>query len=124
MDKAWKRFERAVAKRTGGKRIPVTGEKDGIDVDAGPFVYQAKLRTRLPSYLRDWLRGITEAGERTGATGVVIWKEPGARVDDSVVVLRLRDWEDLHGPPDKEKPTLARTDQGGGHQRGLLTHRR
>ena len=51
----------------------------------------------MPDYLRDWLRGITEAGERKGAVGVLVWKEPGARIDDAVVVLRLRDWQDLHG---------------------------
>ena len=36
-------------------------------MDAGPFVYQAKLRRGLPSYLREWLRGITAAGERKNA---------------------------------------------------------
>ena len=66
-------------------------------MDAGAFVYQTKLRRGMPDYLRDWLRGITEAGERKGAVGVVVWKEPGARIDDAVVVLRLRDWQDLHG---------------------------
>ena len=82
----------------GGKRIPVTGERDGADVDAGPFVYQAKLRRGLPSYLREWLRGIVAAGERSGgATGVVVWKAPNARDDDAVVVLRLKDWQALHG---------------------------
>ena len=97
MDKAWKAFERRVAERVGGKRIPVTGERDGADVIAGPFVYQAKLRRGLPSYLREWLRGIVAAGERCGATGVVIWKQPHTRDDEAVVVLRLRDWQDLHG---------------------------
>ena len=96
-DKSWKAFERRIAKRVGGKRIPATGERDGADVVAGPFCYQAKLRRGLPSYLRDWLRGIVAAGERSGTTGVVIWKSPGARDDDAVVLLRLRDWEDLHG---------------------------
>ena len=97
MDRAWKAFERRVAKRVGGKRIPVTGERDGADVDAGPFVYQCKLRRGLPSYLRDWLRGIVEAGDRCGSTGVVVWKAPGARDDDAVVLLRLADWADWHG---------------------------
>ena len=81
----------------GGKRLACTGEKDGIDVDAGPFVYQAKLRRGLPSYLSEWLRGIVSAGERKGSIGVVVWKAPRARDDDALVVLRLRDWEDLHG---------------------------
>ena len=94
-DLSWKAFERRVAKRVGGKRIPVTGERDGADVVAGPFVYQAKLRRGMPSYLREWLRGITAAGERSGTTGVVVWKAPGARDDDAVVVLRLKDWQAL-----------------------------
>ena len=98
MDRAWKAFERRIAKRVGGRRIPVTGERDGADVIAdGAFCYQAKLRRGLPSYLREWLRGITEAGERSGTTGVVIWKQPHARDDDAVVVLRLKDWQAWHG---------------------------
>ena len=72
-DKSWKAFERRLAKRVGGRRIPVTGERDGADVVAGPFVYQAKLRKGVPEYLREWLRSIVAPGERTGATGVVVW---------------------------------------------------
>ena len=52
-DKSWKAFERRLAKRVGGRRIPVTGERDGADVVAGPFVYQAKLRKGVPEYLRE-----------------------------------------------------------------------
>ena len=97
-DTSWKAFERRVAKRVGGRRIPVTGERDGADVIGGPFVYQAKLRRGMPSYLRTWLQGITDAGERSGgATGVVVWKAPGGRDDDAVVLLRLKDWQDWHG---------------------------
>ncbi len=97
--KAWKAFERRLATRLGGRRIPVTGERDGADIVAGPFVYQAKLRQRMPSYLRDWLRGIVGTVERqaTPATGVVVWKAPNARADDAVVALRLKDWEALLG---------------------------
>ena len=97
MDKAWKAFERRIAKRVGGRRIPVTGEREGADVIAGPFVYQAKLRRGLPSYLRDWLKGIVAAGERSGTTGVVVWKGPHTNDDDAVVLLRLKDWQDWHG---------------------------
>ena len=32
MDKSWKKSERRVAKRMGGRRIPVTGERAGVDV--------------------------------------------------------------------------------------------
>ena len=113
-DKSWKAFERRLAKRVGGRRIPSTGEKEGVDVDAGPFVYQAKLRRGMPSYLKDWLRGIVAAGERKGgSTGVVVWKAPNARDDDAVVVLRLRDWQDWHGVGDTESEKPAGTESDG-----------
>ena len=106
-DRSWKAFERRLARRVGGRRIPVTGERAGADVIAdGAFCYQAKLRRGMPSYLRDWLRGIVAAGERSGTTGVVVWKAPRALDDEAVVVLRLLDWQKLHGP-DKEKPALV-----------------
>ena len=107
-DKSWKAFERRLAHRMGGKRIPVTGERDGADVVAGPFVYQAKLRRGLPSYLRDWLRGIVAAAERSGATGVVVWKQPNARDDDAVVVLRLKDWQEWHGCDTEDTQQIKR----------------
>ena len=112
-DRSWKAFERRIAKRVGGRRIPVTGlGRADADVVAGPFVYQAKLRRGVPSYLRDWLRGIVAAGERTGATGVVVWKQPHTRDDEAVVILRLRDWQDWHGCEtlQNEKPAGSESD--------------
>ena len=104
-DKSWKAFERRLAHRVGGRRVPVTGiERAGADVDAGPFVYQAKLRRGLPSYLREWLRGITAAGERKNATGVVVWKAPREKDDDAIVILRLADWQKLCGSQKNETP--------------------
>ena len=96
-DKSWKAYERRTARRLGGKRIANTGARAGSDIDAGPFQYQCKLRKGMPDYLRVWLSGIVEAGARKGSIGVVIWKQPGARDDDAAVLLRLRDWQDLHG---------------------------
>ena len=98
-DKAWKAYERRLAKRHGGRRIPVTGERAGADVVAGPFVIQAKLGRRMPVYLRDWLDGIRAAGRKQDKVGVVIWKPKAARDDGAVVLLALRDWIDLHGQP-------------------------
>ena len=116
-DRSWKAFERRIAERVGGKRIPVTGERDGADVVADSFVYQAKLRRGLPSYLRDWLRGIVSAGERKNSIGVVIWKAPHKPDDDAVVILRLADWQALHGPqktkrPAQSKPSVSRIGPG------------
>ena len=98
----WKATERRIAAKLGGVRIPVTGDRAGADVDAGPFVYQVKSRRGLPSYLHDWLSGIREAARKRGpaTTGVVVWREPGAGRDDddaAIVVLSFRDWRALHG---------------------------
>ena len=102
MDKSWKRFERAIAKRVGGQRLPCDGGKDGVDVAAGLFRYQCTLGRRFPTYLRTWLDGITETAERKGAVGVLVWKERGALLDDSVIVLRLKDWQAIVRPDHRE----------------------
>lgn len=97
-DKGWKAAERRIARKLGGRRIPVTGEREGIDVDAGPFVYQLKVRRGMPKYLSDWLEGIRrQAGNGEARTGVVIWKSPRAHDDGAVVLLSLADWIALHG---------------------------
>ena len=112
-DKSWKAFERRIAQRVGGRRIPVTGERDGADVvGGGPFVYQAKLRKGVPSYLRELgYRGIVEGGGalRRRYRCFRCGKQPNARDDDAVVVLRLRDWASLAWDvrPYKEKSPLA-----------------
>ena len=99
-DRSWKKFERRLAQRVGGRRIPVTGiERGSADVIVdNAFSSQCKLRRGMPSYLRDWLRGIVAAGERANAVGVVVWKAPREKDDDAIVVLRLKDWQKLHGP--------------------------
>ena len=114
MDKAWKRFERAIAKAVGGRRIPVTGlDRAGSDVDGGPFQFQCKLGRRMPSYLREWIDGIAATAKARDATGIVVWKQPGERVNDSVVILRLAGWLDWHGPATLHKEKPAGYQSGG-----------
>jgi len=57
----------------------------------------------MPSYLRSWLDGICGAAAAANRIGIVIWTEPGRRDESAVVVLRLRDWIDLHGDPQTER---------------------
>ena len=87
----------------------MTGERDGADVVSEKFVYQAKLRRGLPSYLREWLRGIVSAGERANAVGIVVWKAPHKPDDDAVVILRLKDWQELCGPEKPKRPTADKS---------------
>ena len=96
-DKGWKQFERRCAKAVGTTRIPVTGERDGADAMDGMFAYQFKLGRRFPAYLDEWLRGIVASGGRHGRVGVVVWKPKGVRDENAVVVMRFKDFRDLHG---------------------------
>ena len=105
-DKSWKSFERRIAKLTGGRRIPNTEERNGADVISDAFVYQCKLRRGQPSYLKKWLNGIVSAGKRVNAIGCVVWKAPHKPDDEAVVILRLKDWQELHGPEKTKRPTI------------------
>ncbi len=95
---AWKDAERRVAKLLGGRRIPVTGiDRADRDVEAGMFYYQVKHRRCLPQWLWDWLGGIQANAQPAGKVGVLILSKPRQRAAESLVVLSLKDWQDLHG---------------------------
>jgi len=111
-DRAWKASVSGLAGQLGTQRIPVTGERAGADFRDGMFAYQAKLGRRCPAYLREWLAGIVAAGDRRRLVGVVIWKPKGTRDREALVVVRFRDWCDLHvGTPGRrsasDKPLTA-----------------
>jgi len=96
-DKTWKAFERRMARDVGTERIPVTGERHGADCYNDMFCFQFKLRRTLPSWLFDWLSGIVASSARTNRIGVLVLKKPHQQDNDALVVLRWRDWVDLHG---------------------------
>lgn len=105
----WKAFERDVAQRLGGRRIPVTGiDRHGADVVTPMFDVQVKLRNTVPDYLLEWLDGIRATARASNKIGIVVWRRPRARSDDALVILRLKDWEDLHGRlPDDQQGLLS-----------------
>ncbi len=98
----WKKFERRIAARLGGKRIPVTGERAGADFETPLLCGQTKLGRNMPAYLDEWLVGIRQAAAKKGKLGLVIWKPRGRRDDKAVVVMSLRDFEELHGRVGRE----------------------
>lgn len=100
----WKAFERRCAKRLGGQRRPVTGlDRGDGDVFTAMFEIQNKLRAGQPEYLTRWLAEICRTAAARGRIGVVVWKEPGRGKDDgdALVVMRFRDFVDLHGTVDE-----------------------
>lgn len=96
-DRGWKQFERRIARDFGTQRIPVTGERHGADARTPMFSIQCKLRRSLPSWLFDWLDGITGTAAREERIGVLVLKAPRMRDEDAIVCLRLKDFRDLHG---------------------------
>ena len=107
-EKSWKRFERTVAERVGGRRVPCTGvDRAAADVIAPAFSYQCKLRKNVPDYLTRWLAGITATAAQSGTTGVVVWRAPGTLNDDALVILKLSDWVDWHGNEQAVQKHLA-----------------
>lgn len=96
-DKSWKAFERRQCRDMGTERIPVTGDRDGADGATAMFCFQFKLRRTLPVWLWEWLDGIVAHAELRGKVGVLVLKRPRQRDADALVVLRWKDWLDLHG---------------------------
>jgi hypothetical protein len=111
-DRGWKQFERRLARQLGTQRLPVTGERAVADFRDGMFAYQAKLGRRCPVYLREWLAGIVAAGDRRGLVGVVVWKPKGTRDRDALVVVRFREWCELHVGSRRSAPGRPLTASG------------
>jgi len=85
-----------MARDAGTERIPVTGERAGADAANARFCFQFKLRRVLPLWLWAWLGGIVGSAEVAGKIGVLVVKRPGERDDESVVLMRWKDWLTIH----------------------------
>lgn len=96
-EKAWKAFEKRMARDVGTERIPVTGERNGADCANNLFCFQFKLRKAMPGWLWEWLAGIRSNAEASGKIGVLVLKKPRQQDRDALVVLSWGDWQDLHG---------------------------
>lgn len=94
-DTAWKAYERRVAALLGGKRIPVTGEREGADVESVLALGQCKKRKRMPEYLFSWLDGIRRRAKDKGKLGIVVMQRPGRLDLESVVIMRFDDFLDI-----------------------------
>jgi hypothetical protein len=98
-ERGWKKAERMIAKDCGGKRIPVTGERQGADVGHEVFSFQLKVRKALPDWLFGYLGGICRRAKENGTIGVLILNRPRRPRKDALVIVRWGDWCDLVGTP-------------------------
>ena len=89
-DKAWKRFERRVASKVGGKRIPINGRKR-LDISHPYLDIECKYRKTLPAWLFD--KAWSQANEGTGIPTIVVSKHNSEKMfaivdlDDLVKLL-------------------------------------
>jgi hypothetical protein len=94
-NEAWKRTERAVAKRLGGKRVGNTGRATA-DVLTLWLAIEVKSKRKLPAWLSAAL-GQARAAAGDTRLGVVVLHQHGERHSDDIVLMRLADFEDWFG---------------------------
>tara|TARA_Y100000310_G_scaffold329810_1_gene400333 strand:+ start:60 stop:362 length:303 start_codon:yes stop_codon:yes gene_type:complete len=89
VDKSWKRFERRVAAKSGGRRVPVADQETHLDVAHPVFGIECKYRASLPKYLKDYFAQAKE-GCKEGQIPVVAMGEKY-----SSTVYALLNFDDL-----------------------------
>ncbi len=95
-DRAWKQQERVVAKDFGTHRLPNTGEHR-LDISAGPWAIEHKLRKRLPVLLWKAMQQ-AQGGAQDGQTPIVVLTEASrGRKAQRLVVMRYEDFMQWHG---------------------------
>lgn len=94
MTARWKAVERAIAERLGGRRVPVSGRQEaGVDIAHDWLAIEVKHTKRIPVFVVRAL-GQAKAGAKEGQLPIAVLHPPGSRIEDSVVCLRLADFEE------------------------------
>jgi len=88
VDKNWKRFERRVAQRTGGERIPVSDRRTPLDVKHPYLGIECKYRRKLSKFLTDAMAQAIE-GSEGGLIPTVVLGEFNS--PDMMALVRLQD---------------------------------
>jgi len=99
-DRPWKRTERLVATRLGGRRVPITGRQRGDVPDvAHPWLsIECKHRQALPEWLKTAMQQ-ARAAARDGQLPVAVLHEAGERHGRDIVCMSLADFEAWFGSP-------------------------
>jgi hypothetical protein len=106
MDRAtWKAWERFWAHQLGGVRVPVSGRQRGDTPDVAHPLWAIEVkagRVLSPRLALGMKQAVAAA--RNGQTPLlcISHTSPG-RAAEHYVLLRLRDWQELHGGPATEE---------------------
>ena len=95
-DRAWKKWERKVAKYIGGERVPVTGRARGDAPDIAHAWLSVEVKYTASGMPMKWYqaRAQSEASARGNQLPVQIYTEKGMHVGDAFIVMRLSDFRD------------------------------
>ena len=105
----WKHAERQIAKRLNGRRVPVSGRAGQPDITHPWLSIEVKHRRRLPQ----WLSRALMQAEQSAAPGqlaVCVLHEAGTRYGQSLVLLRLADFEEWFGAVFRSDEAMAPPD--------------
>jgi hypothetical protein len=102
-EKPWKRTERKMAARLGGRRVPITGRSRGStpDVNHEWLAIECKPRQSLPEWLHSAMAQAV-ASVRGQQLPVVVLHETDQRHQNDYVVIKLSDfaaWFNPRGDP-------------------------
>ncbi|HHX43153.1 MAG TPA: hypothetical protein GX714_04090 [Chloroflexi bacterium] len=113
-DKAWKRTEREVARRLGGRRAGCTG-RVGPDVIGNWLQVEVKTRRKLPEWIQAALQQ-AQTGCPEHRLPLAVLHQAGQRHDDDIVCLRLADFTAWFGPPQVGREDSQSVDLEGGER--------
>jgi hypothetical protein len=110
MDKAWKAFERRVAQRTGGERIPVADRRTPLDV-AHPYLgIECKYRRKISKFLKNAMTQAVEGSGKDKIPTVVLGEYHSSEM---FALMRLEDVLDLLAAAVREPDPLIVVGQNG-----------
>jgi len=91
--KRGKRNERALAKLLGGQRVGILGQED---IKMGMFSVECKSMVEFPKRISNNMSQ-AERNAPDGKIPILVWHKGNQRREQDLVILRLKDWIDLHG---------------------------
>jgi hypothetical protein len=105
MSDAWKNFERRVAKKLGGERIPVADKRSHLDVINNEFAVECKYRKKLSMFLKD---AIMQAEEGRGDKMPIV--ALGEKYSSDIfIMLKIENFLKLIGEKDEHGTRFEKT---------------
>ena len=95
MSKTWKAVELAICRIFGGERAGAVG-KDGPDCcGTAPYAVQVKHGKQVPKTIQTWMEQASRDATQ-GSLPVLVMHPHGEAIEDSLVVMRLREFREFY----------------------------